>query len=232
MTTGQTLHIAGIRCALAGSDGVLAELAELYAELEAREAAYKADARNPQLCYAGCSACCKKGAFFAVSLAEALRLAIAVEALTEAARARVRGEAQRLHDLQREVFAQVPGAADHPGLRDEALFAARVTAVTRRGVACPLLAGDLCGVYDGRPLLCRAYGYPVDAYALRHDDALMFRSLCAYYEGAELHDYVRAEDLKARLGELSRRLGSGHDHGRFTSAEAILAEVDPPREKP
>ncbi len=118
------------------------------------------------------------------------------------------------------------GLPDKPGTRDDAQFSARVTRVSRTGPACPLLEGDLCGVYADRPLLCRAYGFPVDAYAVRSDAAIVFRSLCHLYEGMETLDYVRAEDLKLRVREVSQRLGGGRDWGRFTSAEAILARVE------
>jgi Fe-S-cluster containining protein len=88
-----------------------------------------------------------------------------------------------------------------------------------------MLIDDLCSVYDARPMLCRAYGFPVDAYAVESRDTLVFRSLCVLYEGTQLVDYVRAKDLKAQLNELSVRLAGGRDHGRFTSSEAILATV-------
>jgi Fe-S-cluster containining protein len=91
--------------------------------------------------------------------------------------------------------------------------------------ACPLLVDDLCSVYHDRPLLCRAYGFPVDAYAVQSDSTIVFRSLCVLYEGMQLFDYIRAKDLKGRLIELSRRLGGGRDWGRFTSPEAILSRV-------
>jgi Fe-S-cluster containining protein len=137
-----------------------------------------------------------------------------------------RRAAESLKTLQRKEFPRVDGLPDKPGARDEAQFSARVTRVSRTGPACPLLEGDLCGVYADRPLLCRAYGFPVDAYAVRSEATIVFRSLCHLYEGMETADYVRAEDLKRRVREVSRRLGGGRDWGRFTSAEAILARVD------
>ena len=74
-------------------------------------------------------------------------------------------------------------------------------------------------------MLCRAYGFPVDAYAVKSDAAIVFRSLCQLYDGLSLSDYVRAEDLKDRLRQISRRLGGNRDWGRFTSAEAIMATL-------
>src|SRR3989442_936281 len=84
--------------------------------------------------------------------------------------------------------------------------AALVSRVASSGPACPLLEGDLCSVYEGRPFLCRAYGYPVDAYSVEGESAIAFRSLCHLYAGAELREYVQARDLKLRLADLSRRL--------------------------
>jgi hypothetical protein len=77
-------------------------------------------------------------------------------------------------------------------------------------------------------MLCRAYGFPVNAYAVHADDAIVFRSLCVLYEGRQLADYVRAQELKTRLTDLSARLTAGQPIGRFTSPEAILLRVEPP----
>jgi hypothetical protein len=65
----------------------------------------------------------------------------------------------------------------------------------------------------------------VDAYAVETEDTVVFRSLCHLYTGLVPRDYVRGRDLRLRLAELSRRLGGGQEFGRFTSAEAILAEL-------
>lgn len=218
-----TLEIAGSSFTLHEPVKVLAELAAIYAELERRSQAYRSDPLNPHLCHAGCSACCRSGAFFAVSIVEAVQLALAVERLPAEVAIAVRADAERYHATQARLFATVPGPPDRPGRRDEESFSARVTKVARSGPSCPLLAGDLCGVYDDRPLLCRAYGFPVDAWAVRSGDALVLRSLCSLYESIELRDYVRAEDLKTAVAELSTKLAGGKNVGRFTSAEAILA---------
>ena len=74
-------------------------------------------------------------------------------------------------------------------------------------------------------MLCRAYGFPVDAYSVQGGNTIVFRSLCVLYEDMQLTDYIRAKDLKDRLAELSHRLG-GRDWGRFTSPEAILSHVE------
>ena len=110
----------------------------------------------------------------------------------------------------------------------QAASASASTAPGRLRPACPLLFDDLCSVYEDRPLLCRAYGFPVDAYAVKSDDTIVFRSLCVLYEGMELIDYVRAKDLKGRMAELSQRLAGGHHWGRFTSPEAILSQLEQP----
>ena len=66
----------------------------------------------------------------------------------------------------------------------------------------------------------------MDAYSVQASGTIVFRSLCVLYEGMQLADYVRAEDLKGRLAELSCRLAGGRDWGRFTSPEAILSRVE------
>lgn len=169
-----------------------------------------------------------------MTLVEAVRWAQAVADLRAPLRSEVRLEAERLLAAQRELFQRPGEAADVPGRRDEKLFSSRVSRVASTGPACPLLDSDLCAVYEGRPFLCRAYGFPVDAYSVEGDADIVFRSLCHLYAGKELHEYVQARDLKQRLGELSRRLASGRQLGRFTSAEAILARLEssPPEVAP
>lgn len=221
-------HIAGLNIPLHDVGAALADLAALYADFDARGAAYAADPRNPHLCRAGCSHCCRSGAIFAVTLVEAVAWAQAIAALPAPPRSAARGAAQTLLDHQPAAFGEVAGPPDAPGAREDALFTARVARLNAAHPACPLLADDLCSVYAARPLLCRAYGFPVDAFAVAQNDALVFRSLCTLYADHRLVDYVRARDVKARLADLSRRIAGGCDWGRFTSCEAILAEVDQP----
>ncbi|MCA9669128.1 MAG: YkgJ family cysteine cluster protein [Myxococcales bacterium] len=192
----------------------------LYDELARRIADFAAQPENPHLCRAGCSACCTSSAFFALTLVEALFWSRGVAALDDEARARAREAARAMVVLQPQHGI---GAAP----RQEPAFAHAIGALCRaHRPPCPLLRDDLCSTYATRPLLCRCYGAPVDAYAVQRDDALIFRSLCALYEGAELRDYVRARDVRAELDALSSGLcADGVDVGRFTSAEAILAEV-------
>ncbi|MCH7813007.1 MAG: YkgJ family cysteine cluster protein [Planctomycetes bacterium] len=227
MTEIWHFDIAGLSIPLHEVQAVLAELQAVYDLFHRRGQAFKADGRNPHLCRAGCSHCCQSGAIFAVTLAEAVPWSRAIEALPADQRQRARQEAASLVERQHQAFAEVPGPADVPGRRDEALFSARVSKLNATGPACPLLVDDLCAVYADRPFLCRAYGFPVDAYSVEGGGATVFRSLCVLYDGMELSDYVRAKDLKAQLVGLSRRLGGGRDWGRFTAPEAILARVEP-----
>jgi len=218
-----TFQIAGLSIELTLADAALTKLEALYADLGQRLNTYASDSKNSVLCHAGCSHCCKSGGFFAVTLIEALRLNRAAAALPDSHRNEVMHAARYLLTQQSSIFATVPGAPDQPGHRDEALFSARVSAVTRTHPACPLLKDDLCSIYEGRPFLCRAYGYATDAYAIESAQTLVFRSLCVLYEDVQLHDYVRAMDLRNGLTVLSRNLASGHNLGRFTLPEAILA---------
>lgn len=214
-------QIAGLTLHLYDCDRVLSELEGIYREFDARGRDYARDVSNPHLCFAGCSHCCRRGAFFAVTLVEAVRWTRAVVGLSEELRSNVQTEAERLMALQETEFSGEPRVV--PGQRDEGVFRSRVAQVARQGPGCPLLHADMCSVYEGRPFLCRAYGFPVDTYAVETARALTFRSLCHLYEGHELLSYIRGMDLRQRLDELSARLTRGREVGRFTSAEALLA---------
>jgi hypothetical protein len=96
------------------------------------------------------------------------------------------------------------------------------------GASCPLLHQHLCSAYDSRPFLCRAYGFPTDAYAVETDEIIVVRSLCHLYDGLDLHEVIPSKDLKQQLADLSNRLGGGHRWGRFTSIEAMRARVRRP----
>jgi hypothetical protein len=220
-----TLDIAGCCCPLTSPETVLGELRRVFDAFQRRADSYREGPRNPHLCRAGCSHCCERGAFFAVTLAEALMLALAVEALPDAHRRQVLRSAQALLQLQQEAFAQVDGPPDIPGLRDEECFSKRISRVSRTGAGCPLLHRHLCSVYESRPFLCRAYGFPTDAYAVESAEAIVVRSLCHLYDGLALYEVIAGKDLKQRLAGLSDRLGGGRHWGRFTSIEAILARV-------
>lgn len=222
------LDIAGCACPLTDTETILGDLACVYEAFQHRGEAYRADPRNPHLCRARCSHCCERGAFFAVTLAEALMLALAVEALTIDHRQHVWQAAQSLLRLQQEVFAQVHGPPDIPGRRDEEFFSKRIGRVSRTGASCPLLHEQLCSIYESRPFLCRAYGFPTDAYAVETDAVIVVRSLCHLYDGLDLQEVIPGKDLKQQLADLSTRLGGGRQWGRFTSIEAILARVRRP----
>ncbi len=228
METNGHMNIAGLSIALHDVRATLDELQSVYDQFQQRTDAFKADGCNPHLCRAGCSHCCKQGAVFAVTLVEAVQWSMAVGALPDEQREHARADAASLLEQQHKTFEDVEGSPDVPGRRDEALFSSRITRLNASGPACPLLFDDLCSVYEDRPLLCRAYGFPVDAYAVKRNDTIVFRSLCVLYEGMELSDYVRAEDVKREMTELSQRLAGGHDWGRFTSPEAILSQLERP----
>jgi Fe-S-cluster containining protein len=228
MTPRWTLDIAGCSCALIEPETILCELRQVFAAFQRRTDAYRHKPRNAHLCRAGCSHCCETGAFFAVSLAEALLVALAVEALPTAYQEQVRQAARTLLRRQQAVFEQVNGPTDRPGQRDEAWFSKRISQVSRTGAGCALLALQLCSIYDHRPLLCRAYGFPTDAYAVETDEVIVVRSLCHLYDGLDLQEVIPGQDLKQAVFDLSYRLGGSTHWGRFTSIEAILARVHRP----
>jgi len=225
------LQIAGLNIPLTNASAVLADLAALYDEFAVRTDAFKSNPANPHLCRAGCSHCCRSGAVFALTLAEALHWSLALDALPPTRRDAIRSAATALHDLQLRAFDDGASPADTPGAREETRFSARVSRLARAGHTCPVLDADLCSTYAGRPMLCRAYGFPVDAWAVHSESTIVFRSLCQLYDGHSLTDYVRARDLRDRLAALSSHLG-GRNWGRFTSIEAILSHVDQRRADP
>lgn len=219
-----TFNIAGLAIELVEPALVLDELQALYRDFDQRTDTFKADERNPHLCAAGCSHCCKRGAVFAVTLAEAVLWSQAICTLPRVTRQQALKSASALLIEQQRIFATVEDGLDVPGQRSEPVFSARISALNAAlGPTCPLLMNDLCSVYEGRPLLCRAYGFPVDAYAVKGDSTIVFRSLCVLYENEGLVDFVRAEDLRAQLMQLSKRLAGGREVGRFTSVEVVLA---------
>jgi Fe-S-cluster containining protein len=232
MSQRWTLDIAGCSCTLTDPEAILGELRRVFDAFHGRAEAYRADPRNPHLCRAGCSHCCETGAFFAVTLAEALLLALTVEAFAVDHRQQVLRSAHTLWRLQQELFAQVNGPPDVPGRRDEEFFSKRIGQVSRTGARCPLLHQHLCSVYDSRPFLCRAYGFPTDAYAVETDEVIVVRSLCHLYDGLDLQEVIPGKDLKQQLTDLSNRLGDGRHWGRFTSIEAILSKVHRPSPSP
>lgn len=225
MNQSGRIDIAGLSIGLHDVHAVLAELRTVYDQFGQRSEAFKGDERNPHLCHAGCSHCCKRGAIFVVTLAEAVEWSLAIETLPAGARSTCRRTAASLLQQQNTVFGDGESPADVPGQRDEAIFSSRISKLNASGPSCPLLIDELCSVYEGRPMLCRAYGFPVDAYAVESNRTIVFRSLCVLYEGMQLTDYLRAKDLKEQLATLSRRLAGGRDWGRFTSLEAILSRI-------
>lgn len=111
------------------------------------------EAGRPVSCASGCSACCHN--LVAVSPAEARRIAALVDALPEPGRravgerfARAQTQLDQGRLLQRLQAADEWSAAEYAAQSD-AYFALRV--------ACPFLDGDLCAIYDERPIACREY---------------------------------------------------------------------------
>jgi Fe-S-cluster containining protein len=90
-------------------------------------------ARSPKIsiaCRSGCAYCCYS--FVGVTAPEVFRLAHAVR--------KSRNEALKIGDVRaRGVALQGLSPAERPG----------------RKLPCPLLVGDLCGVYHERPMVCR-----------------------------------------------------------------------------
>ena len=134
-SSDRSFKIAGLSIPLYEIESVLSELRDLYREFDERTDAFKANERNPHLCAAGCSHCCQSGAVFAVKLAEAVELALAITSLPNETRKKARHAATELLKAQHRAFATVDGPADEPGQRDEREFSTRVSRAQRRRTA-------------------------------------------------------------------------------------------------
>lgn len=112
-------------------------------------------------CREGCAACCRQ--LVPISIVEARAIARAVDAMPPARRAAVRAR-----------FEAALGAMERVGLLDprapkgrliagragaDAEVAWREVAARYRAaeIACPLLEGERCSLYDDRPIVCREY---------------------------------------------------------------------------
>jgi uncharacterized protein len=154
MTTAVRAFLAGAR----SEAGLLRMVGDTFAlEAQTREALVKGLARDPKclpVCAPGCAYCCHLSVFASVPeilyLAAALRATLSPEALAS---------------LTRRVVEAAAALAE--GSREERAAAKR---------PCPLLdvASGRCGVYEVRPLVCRAYNScDVGACKTAFDEALV-----------------------------------------------------------
>lgn len=153
-----------------------------------------------QPCKAGCSECCALNPVFRVSRIEWEPLRTYLEgadpAFVEALLARNEAVYGPYADQLRQVAANWR-ASD---------FDAQNPALEGLPVGCPALVDHMCGVYDVRPLVCRAYGYM--AVKLRGVESLL---MCRTY-GQPFIDGLKAQGLDKvplpNFEPFARQLGS------------------------
>ncbi len=147
------------RLALPAGDVGLADVVPMARSLADRIVRWTADrARRNGLtvrCRPGCSACCRY--LVSLSAPEALRLLQEVQALPpERRRQTVRAFAAAARRLLRARPPEIPSAP--PALAGSGNSSAlKAISEWYRGLQldCPFLAGDLCGIYADRPIVCR-----------------------------------------------------------------------------
>ena len=161
-------------------------------------------------CRAGCGACCRQ--LVPVGEAEARRLAELVAALPPERQARVRAR-----------FAAALAALEPGGLLErlrhpEDIPAGGVRALGleyfARGVACPFLEAESCGIHPERPASCREY--LVTSLAERCADPAPGR--------------IQMVPLAGRVSHAIQRLGEGDGDGRWVPLVRVLewAEAQAP----
>ncbi len=128
---------------------VLHELNSLRARADASFAQVARQFPEGVACRPGCDDCCH--ALFDLSLMEALSLALAFGELPRVERRQALRRAEKAAPLFDQVMAQ---AFSQQG-------EARLAALSRARIACPLLEAGRCLLYRDRPLTCRLYGVPV-----------------------------------------------------------------------
>jgi Fe-S-cluster containining protein len=101
-------------------------------------------------CGRGCSMCCSQ--MFSISLVEAAYISRAVRLMPEDQRRRLQSAARAYVSRAKELLGKDDGDSEdeeaitpRPGLR----------------LPCPALEGDVCSIYDARPIICRKWGIPV-----------------------------------------------------------------------
>ncbi|MBM3274765.1 MAG: YkgJ family cysteine cluster protein [Candidatus Sericytochromatia bacterium] len=107
-----------------------------------------------QPCKAGCSSCCRENTVFRVTASE---WAIVREYLECADPALVKGILVRTEELYGPYLEQLRQVAKN--WQESPDFDAVNLGLDGLPTGCPALEGDNCGIYDARPLVCRAYGY-------------------------------------------------------------------------
>ena len=172
-------------------------------------------------CRRGCSMCCSQ--MFSISRIEATYISRAIRAMSERERERLRASArQYVADARHlvgkdEEIDEEEAITPRPGLR----------------LPCPALAGDVCSIYEARPIICRKWGIPIFNPA---KPAELQACELNFRPGEEVEVEGLIEPQVALLEEwvelkgLAKR-SLGHPQTRSTVAEAILTDCDegPPR---
>jgi Fe-S-cluster containining protein len=111
------------------------------------------EAGRPVSCRAGCGACCRQ--VVPVSESEAQYLAELVAAMPEERREHVRERFRAaIAALGEELGGRLRDTSRFRALEDRRSMGIEYF---HKGVACPFLENEQCGIYEHRPLSCREY---------------------------------------------------------------------------
>jgi Fe-S-cluster containining protein len=125
---------------------------------------------DAQPCKAGCSECCRENTVFRVAPTE---WALIREFLEQAEPAWIEALLARNQAIYGAYRAQLEEVA---AIWATAGFDAPNPAIDGLPTGCPALDGDMCGIYETRPLVCRSYGYM--AATIRGKESLL---ICKTY---------------------------------------------------
>ena len=185
---------------------ILAGLGKLRQQADAAFARVAAEHPGAVACRPGCTDCCH--ALFDLTPIEALALALAFKELPRQERREARRRAQRAAAVFDQVLAQAMARQGEE----------RLEALSRARVACPLLQGARCLLYEHRPLTCRLYGIPV---AINGRSRICHLSRFAPGETYSTADMTLVQNQLERLSGLALNLIPGLGRARRDVARAL-----------
>lgn len=195
---------------------------QLVAEVDAVFAKVAAAHADCVACRPGCGDCCH--ALFDLSLIEAVYLNHKFTSLVPFGPLRsnimsTAADADRdLTRMKKEFFQTLKQTGGEPQAVDLAVGNVMQHAAKAR-VRCPLLAdGDLCALYDWRPVTCRLYGIPTAIAGKGHVCGL------SAFRAGQGYPTVHMDKIQDRLDQLSLDLQQGIE-SRFTELHKVYVPV-------
>jgi Fe-S-cluster containining protein len=186
---------------------------ELVSEVDAVFNKFETDFPEQVRCEKGCSDCCY--ALFDLSLVEALYV-------NHHFRERFAGLErndimERAADIDRQLFRlkRELWKASQAGKSTEEIF----ETVARTRMRCPMLGeGDLCVMYDKRPITCRLYGVPTAIEGKGHTCAK------SGFKGGEKYPTVHVDMIHERLMDISRDIAE-HLGSKYKAIHEMLVPL-------